>query len=76
MFWLILFQFKYTVLQYNTTLNIPDKKRNTPGRTVQLSGRSRVIGQFSYISGKVCQVLLRYTSFVTKRQKCDKENWS
>ena len=26
---------------------IPDKKRNAPLRTVQLSGRSQVIGQFS-----------------------------
>ena len=26
---------------------IPDKKKNTPLRTVQLSGRSQVIGQFS-----------------------------
>ena len=27
--------------------NIPDQKRNAPLRTVQLSGRSQVIGQFS-----------------------------
>ena len=27
--------------------NIPGKKRNAPLRTVQLSGRSQVIGQFS-----------------------------
>ena len=27
--------------------NITDKKRNAPLRTVQLSGRSQVIGQFS-----------------------------
>ena len=36
-----------------------DKKRNTPLRTVQLSGRSQVIGQLVYISAKVRQVLLR-----------------
>ena len=30
-----------------TTGNIPDKKRNAPLKTVQLSGRSQVIGQFS-----------------------------
>ena len=28
-------------------LYIPDKKRNAPLKTVQLSGRSRVIGRFS-----------------------------
>ena len=28
-------------------LFIPDKKRNAPLRTVQLSGRSQVLGQFS-----------------------------
>ena len=27
--------------------NIPDKRRNAPLRTVQLSGKSQVIGQFS-----------------------------
>ena len=28
-------------------VHIPDKKRNAPLRTVQLSGRSQVIGRFS-----------------------------
>ena len=28
-------------------INIPDKKRNAPLRTVQLPGRSQVIGQFN-----------------------------
>ena len=37
------------------------KKRNAQFRTVQLSGRSQVIGQFIYFSAKVCRVLLRYT---------------
>ena len=27
---------------------IPDKKRNAPGRTVQISGRSQVVGQFNF----------------------------
>ena len=31
---------------------IPDKKRNAPLRTVQLSGRSQVIDQFSLYQGK------------------------
>ena len=30
-----------------TCIHIPDKKRNAPLRTVLLSGRSQVIGQFS-----------------------------
>ena len=30
-----------------TPLDIPDKKRNAPLRTAQLSGRPQVIGQFS-----------------------------
>ena len=37
-----LFGMHYMLIRY-----ICDKKRNTPLRTVQLSGRSQVIGQFS-----------------------------
>ena len=33
--------------ELNNYVYIPDKKRNAPLRNVQLSGRSRVIGQFS-----------------------------
>ena len=37
-----------TYLQFHRIVEyIPDKKRNAPLRTVQLSGRSQVIGQFS-----------------------------
>ena len=32
--------------------NIPDKKRNAPLRTVQISGRSQVIDQFSFYQCK------------------------
>ena len=35
------------VVLIRVPLYIPDKKRNAPLRTVQLSGRSQVIGQFS-----------------------------
>ena len=52
----------YARSSYYHNMFIPDKKRNTPLRTVQLSGRSQVIGQLVYISAKVRQVLLRYTS--------------
>ena len=38
----------YNRLEFKSKLPIiPDKKRNTPLRTVQLSGRSQVLGQFS-----------------------------
>ena len=33
--------------QQKCHFNIPDKKRNAPLRTVQLSGKSQVIGQLS-----------------------------
>ena len=35
---------------------IPDKKRNTPGRTIQLSGRLQVMGKFRFYQ---CKGLLR-----------------
>ena len=35
----------YEIIQ--NYISIPDKKRNAPLRTIQLSGRSQVIGQFS-----------------------------
>ena len=50
--------------------NIPDKKRNAPLRTVELSTL------LVYISVKVCQVLLRYTFFAIRHRNCVKENWS
>ena len=56
--------------------HIPDRKRNARLTTVQLSGRSQVIGQLSYINAKVCQVLLRHTSYVIRRRNSVKENWS
>ena len=37
---------------WTTVVNIPDKKRNAPLRTDQLSGRSQVIGQLSLYQGK------------------------
>ena len=46
------------------------KKRNAPLRTVQLSGRSNEIGQFSLCSKQVCQVLLRQTPFAIWRRNC------
>ena len=52
------------------------QKRNASLRAVQLSGRSQVIGHLVYISAKVCQVLLRHTSFAITRRNCVKENWS
>ena len=42
----------YTSVVLNYTHHIPDKKRNAPLRTVQLSGKSQVIGQFSYYQCK------------------------
>ena len=54
---------------------IPNKKRNAPLRTAQLSGRSQVKGSLVYISAKVCQVLLRYTYFAIRRRNCVKESW-
>ena len=38
--------FTMSVTEINTCSIIPDKKRNAPHRTVQLPGRSQVIGQF------------------------------
>ena len=37
----------FTDLSDDPSQNIPDKKRNAPHRTVQLSGRLQVIGQYS-----------------------------
>ena len=63
-----------TVLTSNLCF-IPNKKRNAPHRTVQLPGKSQVIGQFRLYGAKVCQVLLHYTPFAIRHQKCVKENW-
>ena len=39
--------YKGPILQCNSYVHIPDKKRNALLRTIQLSGISQVIGQFS-----------------------------
>ena len=39
-----------------------------------LHGRVLVMS-FVYIGAKVCQVLLHYILFATRRQKCVQENW-
>ena len=44
---LTLYEIDIGFCQYIDFYNIPDKKRNAPRRTVQLSGKSQVIGQFS-----------------------------
>ena len=62
--------FKISLLQVFYTR----QKRNAPCRTVQLSGRLQVIGKFRFYA-KVYQVLLHFTSFAIRRQKCGKENW-
>ena len=52
------------------------QKRNAPLRTVQLSGRSQVLGQFCLYQCKGKSVKLRHTSFAIWRRNCVKENWS
>ena len=51
---------------------IPDKNRNS--QEDDKCWASFVT--FVYIGTNVCQVQLHYISFVTRCQKCVKENWS
>ena len=60
----------------NVNEYIPDKKRNAPLRTVQLSGKSQVIDQFSLYQCKGMSVTAASHIFAIRRRNCVKENWS
>ena len=57
-------------------LNIRDKKRNAPLRTVQLPGKSQGIGQFSLYQCKGMSSTAASHVFCNLASKCVKENWS
>ena len=50
-------------------VDIPDKKRNAPLRTVQLSGKSQVIGQFSLYQCKGMSVTAASHVFCNQASK-------
>ena len=56
-------------LSYAFTINIPNKKRNAPLRTVQLSGKSQVIGQFSLYQCKGMSVTAASHVFFNQASK-------
>ena len=53
----------------NQSAYIPDKKRNAPLRTVQLSGKSQVIGQFSLFQCKGMSVTAASHVFCNQASK-------
>ena len=55
--------------------HIPDKKRNSARRTLQLSGRSQVIGQFSLYQCKGMSGTAALHIFCNQASKCVEENW-
>ena len=58
-------------------MNIPDKKKET--HHLELCNYQEDHKRYAslvFISSKVCQVLLRDTSFAFRRRNCVKENWS
>ena len=52
-----------------TCIDIPNKKRNAPLRTVQLSGKSQVIGQFSLYQCKGMSVTAASHVFCNQASK-------
>ena len=62
------------MLGSNYIIAIPDKKRNAPLRTVQLSGKSQVIGQFSLYQCKGMSVTAASHVFCNQASKlCERK---
>ena len=59
---------------HNAMQIIPDKKRNAPRRTVQLSGSSQVIGQFSLLQCKGMPGSAALHISCNQASKCVEEN--
>ena len=57
-------------------LYIPNKKETHHLELFYFQEDHKGHASLVYISAKVCQVLLRYTSFAIRRRNCVKEHWS